>query len=766
MKLLFSKAKKFLVLALAMFVLSTNTLVAQASMNLEEVWPQFRGGTISAGVTDSKLPTNSGEINEAWAQKYSNGGWIKAGMPVVVGDYVYYPSGDKINRIDKATGDVVASGTLAASLGYFSRMAYGDGKVFVPLGAGQIQAFDATTLESLWITNPVTYMSGGNGPYETQPLSPITYHDGQVYMGVSDGSGTHGEYFSVTTTDEDTSNTLEVKEFKWEYKSETDKKGYYWAGSTIVDKYVVFSGENGEIISLDAKSGQVVDTIQGDGAIRSSAHYNKDNNRIYTTTKAGYIQSVKINVDGKFDKNTFKKNKIGSDITSSPVTYNGRVYVGGGGISSNAGFYVLDENTLEIIYTLDLKTQSSPILTTAYATEENNNTVYLYVMNYSNPDHVYAIEDHEGKTTGSYETLITPSKPQYNTSSITVDNDGSFYFRNDSGYLFKYTNENGEYTAQDVMNSIKRITSREVLTANDMGDINRAFARYNSLSEVEKANVTNLSELEAAKTKVEELINNKNEVIDLINAIKSLPSEITLENREVINSLYARYNVLSDEDKAMIDNVQVLLDAKVKVDALAIVADADEMISIIESLPSQEDISLDNEAAINNAYAKYEALAEESKVLVTNKDKIIALKTKIDELRTKVDSINDDIWNKVNPSNITISDKENVVNIMERYEALSEKDKAYVKYYEDVLDAYEKILALEKEEADNNTGTDNEKPGTDNGNSGNGSSSNDSQNNNSSKLPQTGELPYVVMLAVILIAVGGVIFTKNRSKAK
>lgn len=766
MKMLLSKAKKFLVLALAMFVLSTNTVVAQASMNLDEVWPQFRGNTESAGVTDSKLPTNSGEIQEAWAQKYGSGSWIKAGMPVVVGDYIYYPSDGKINRIDKATGDVVASGTLAASLGFFSRMAYGDGKVFVPLGAGQIQAFDAVTLESLWITNPVTYMSGANGPYETQPLSPITYHDGQVYMGVSDGSGSHGEYFSVTTADEDTSNSLEVKEFKWEYKPETDKKGYYWAGSTIVDKYLVFSGDNGEIISLDAKSGQVVDTIQGDGAIRSSAHYNKGNNRIYTTTKAGYIQSVKINVDGKFDKNTFKKNKIGADITSSPVTYNGRIYVGGGGISSNAGFYVLDENTLEIIYTLDLKSQSSPILTTAYATEENNNTVYLYVMNYSNPDHVYVIEDHEGKTTGSYETLITPSKPQYNTSSITVDNDGSFYFRNDSGYLFKYTNENGEYTAQDVMNSIKRITSREVLTPNDMGDINRAFARYNSLSVAEKANVTNLSELEAAKTKVEELIANKNEVVDLINAIKEIPSEVTLENRELVNSLYARYNVLSDEDKAKIDNVQVLLDAKVKVDALAIVADADEMISIIESLPSQENISLDNEAAINEAYAKYEALVEKSKVLVTNKEKIIVLKTKIDELRTEVDSINDDIWNKVNPSNITINDKENVVNIMRRYEVLSEKDRAYVKYYEDVLDAYEKILALEKEEADNNTGTDNEKPGTNNAKPENGSSSNDSQNNNSSKLPQTGELPYVVMLAVILIAVGGVIFTKNRSKSK
>ncbi len=50
---------------------------------------------------------------------------------------------------------------------------YGDGMIFVPL-SGKVQAFNAKTLESLWVyTDPL----GG------QPNCPVTYEDGYVYVG-------------------------------------------------------------------------------------------------------------------------------------------------------------------------------------------------------------------------------------------------------------------------------------------------------------------------------------------------------------------------------------------------------------------------------------------------------------------------------------------------------------------------------------------------------------------------------------------------------
>ena len=49
-----------------------------------------------------------------------------------------------------------------------------DGMIFVGLSGGKIQAFNAKTLESLWIyTDPL----GG------QPNTSPTYHDGYIYVG-------------------------------------------------------------------------------------------------------------------------------------------------------------------------------------------------------------------------------------------------------------------------------------------------------------------------------------------------------------------------------------------------------------------------------------------------------------------------------------------------------------------------------------------------------------------------------------------------------
>ena len=67
--------------------------------------------------------------------------------------------------------------------------------------------------------------------------------------------------------------------------------------------------------------------------------------------------------------------------------------------------------------------------------------MYLYLFNYKNPDDIYVIKDFQGNTEPSYEKVATPSKPQYNSSSAAIDEEGSIYFKNDSGYLFKFINK-------------------------------------------------------------------------------------------------------------------------------------------------------------------------------------------------------------------------------------------------------------------------------------------------------------------------------------
>ena len=56
--------KKVLSMLLVAFLLVTNSLVVGATPRKESAWPQFRGETLNPGVTDSKTPRSSEEIEE------------------------------------------------------------------------------------------------------------------------------------------------------------------------------------------------------------------------------------------------------------------------------------------------------------------------------------------------------------------------------------------------------------------------------------------------------------------------------------------------------------------------------------------------------------------------------------------------------------------------------------------------------------------------------------------------------------------------------
>ena len=96
----------------------------------------------------------------------------------------------------------------------------------------------------------------------------------------------------------------------------------------------------------------------------------------------------------------------GAQSTSTPVVYNGRVYIGyGGGFNNNKDFQsmiVADATTLDQIYRVPMYgyPQASPLLTTAYEDSEDG-AVYLYITYNYPPGGVTVIKDKyivEGKT--------------------------------------------------------------------------------------------------------------------------------------------------------------------------------------------------------------------------------------------------------------------------------------------------------------------------------------------------------------------------------
>ncbi len=387
-------------------------------------WGQMYKNAVHQSVIDMPLAITAGNLSVKW--EYNFGGYN--GQPIIAGDLLYNTCGKKIYAISVKDGSLVSQGDLAGTIGFFSMIAFGDGKIFVTMNSGLIQAFDAVTLESLWQAK----ISKGS-----QQLCPIVYHDGYVYTGTwSGGSPATGVFYCLSTQDEDPEDGLEYKEPVWE----SPNVGFYWSGGTIVGDCIFVGGDDGLMRSYNRLTGEVVDewTVAPDLAtstIRSGTSYDEETGRLFFTAKeAKKIYSVKINADGTFDEDSKMSTDIAGQATTTPTVYNGRVYATSGTMTSGGGFDVFDARTLEKIYTVDMGgiSQSTPVVSTAFATEENKQKVYVYVCLNNNTGDLVCIEDFEGNTEPILKYRYQAPSTQYCTHSVVVDQYGTLYYKNDS----------------------------------------------------------------------------------------------------------------------------------------------------------------------------------------------------------------------------------------------------------------------------------------------------------------------------------------------
>lgn len=412
-------------------------------------WWNYRNNEENNGVTSVSMPENKEETTQKWAVKLG-GDWNAASTPpLLLGGNLYTAAGKFIYRLDKQTGEVLAvSEELKGSMSYaLNSLTYAEGMIFAQIGNGQIQAVSATTLESLWISEPV----GG------QTLSPITYKDGYIYTGTWNAETTAGYYFCLSVTDEDPGRGDETKYCTWKY---SHKGGFYWAGSYTNGTYIVFGSDDGNaegnysdtsiLYSVAARSGILLDKIEGlRGDIRTSVVY--ENGYVYFATKGGYLYRVAMNADGTFGQ--VCSYNLGGMATASPVIYKGRIYVGvcgtGGQFNADGGhhFAVLTESAdgISLAYNVPVSgyPQAAALLSTAYEHVDYNGDgaadgrVYLYFTFNAFPGGIYYFTDQPGQTSGEAELLFIPDsdQQQYCISPICVDSDGTLYYKNDSCYI-------------------------------------------------------------------------------------------------------------------------------------------------------------------------------------------------------------------------------------------------------------------------------------------------------------------------------------------
>lgn len=421
---------------------------------LSAQWPSFRGNNDNNGVTDKPIPTAAKDGTLYWANKIGSGIDADAvGSPILVNGELITYAGSTIYRIDTVTGQVKKTGQMDHKSSFaITPPTYADGMVFVALSNGTVQAFNAVTLESLWV-----YVD----PLGGQPNCPLTVKNGYLYTGFWNSETGDANFVCLSITDEDPSQSNERKYASWHH---TRAGGFYWTGAYVAENFLLVGTDDGtngctsqtsSLLLLDPKTGEVLDRWDGlNGDVRSTVVHSGD--AYYFTSKGGTFYSVQVTADrkltGKWSLNL--RNGTGGIpmSTCSPVVYNGRAYVGVSGAGqfsaySGHNITVIDLATRRIAYTVETQgyPQTSGLLTTCYG-----GVAYIYFFDNMTPGKLRVLRDKPGQTAADYLTqeggfsmayaLFTPTgdQAQYAICSPIVDAYGTIYFKNDSAHLMAF----------------------------------------------------------------------------------------------------------------------------------------------------------------------------------------------------------------------------------------------------------------------------------------------------------------------------------------
>lgn len=483
-------------------------------------WGVFRGEN-NLGITDAPTPYAPEDAEVLWAAKWGTGWAAAPNPPIIVDGDLIVIVGSSIKRVDRNTGEVKVESTMAGTCGFgIITPTYGDGMIFVPL-SGKLQAFNAETLESLWVyTDPL----GG------QPNCTVAYEDGYAYVGWWGSETKNANFACISVTDEDPTSTNEAKLSTWTY---TRAGGFYWAGAYTTDKYVLvgtddgqsgYSSETASLLIFDRFTGELLDSQDGiRGDIRSNISYDPSSGRVFFTSKGGVLCNAKIDwATGKITdfKQVVLKDSKGNEYamsTCTPCVYNDRIYIGVAGTSqfgdfSGHGISVFDLNedgSMTNAYVYDIKgyPQSSAMVTTAYA-DEDEGYVYIYQTYNTTPGGISVLKDKKGQTEPitttdeGYSEVFTPVSPlsQYCLASVIADEYGTIYYKNDSCYTIALTskiesieitrtptsytrNEDGTWTAEGlkIVANLKNGLQRDVtdyIVISESAETNGLVASY------------------------------------------------------------------------------------------------------------------------------------------------------------------------------------------------------------------------------------------------------------------------------------------------
>lgn len=392
-------------------------------------WSSFRNSENNNGVTDAKTPTDKDFAITNWSCRLREStDWsTSVSDPIIVNDNIYIAAGSELIVLDKSGGEINKT-TLAASIDYTCRPLYNNGMVIVPLGGGRLQALAADSLKTVWITNEVVFTADDGEKSEQQTLTTVTYSDGYIYAGTanSDWQTTYnGVYMCVEAL---------TGKVIWEYRN--NNKGYYWSGAVCTENAVIFVGDDGKLLSLDKRTGDMIAVVDIGTSVRSTVVM--DGSNVFFTATDGTLYKIYVNEDGTFGNQSSVK--FAASSTCTPAVYDGKIYVGGG-LGKDNGYKgimtVIDSEALTVVQSVNTPAdvKSAPLVS-----KGNEGEVYAYYTSNINPGCIYVLK--LGESTKEPVPLYTPGGDgqNYCLASVICDEEGSLYYTNDSGKLFAVAN--------------------------------------------------------------------------------------------------------------------------------------------------------------------------------------------------------------------------------------------------------------------------------------------------------------------------------------
>ncbi len=445
-------------------------------------WTTFRfeGYEGKANVIKADTPLNQLYSNGQMLYKTNDTAFWGTSInaePIIVGDYIYTVNSDTLYKLDKM-GNVISTFKLDKTMNSTCRMAYEDGVLYIPIADGTIEAVSDKdgVINKVWTGES----------FSNQSLAPIVIYGEYIYSGTTNGAGTEGVFYCLDKNDGHT---------VWTYTKEGT--GFYWCGAAVYGSNIYYATDEGDIIAHSLIDDSVVDCLHlTDEKIRAGLALDKANACLYIVSKNdGTIHKLKINADGTLS--VVKSTPLISDAksvysTSTPTIYDGRLYVGCSltfaDTNPTGAVAVLDSDTLTpLYYALGEEygeVKSCPLLS---VTSADGVRAHVYVTANKTPGTLYTFDDTVEYKNKTMSKLYVPESKygQYTYASVVADDEGTLYYGNDSGALFKIV-KTDKPNIRGVSNvSVKKLSKKKIAINYSVQDDNVdtfIYIKYNKKS--------------------------------------------------------------------------------------------------------------------------------------------------------------------------------------------------------------------------------------------------------------------------------------------